>query len=110
MTAWIDILGEAELAQDGVVGVAVDGLDIAVCSAGGALYAVDNVCTHGAALLSDGYLEGFELECPMHQGRFDVRTGAPLCGPVDQPLRTFPIRIEAGRVQLDPNPRDPDFA
>ena len=98
--SWTDVLAATDLDDDAVVGVDVKGLDIAVYSVGGSLYATDNICTHGAALLCDGFLEGHEIECPMHQGRFDVRTGAAMSGPVSEGLRTYPIRIEAGRILL----------
>jgi naphthalene 1,2-dioxygenase system ferredoxin subunit len=64
----------------------------------GELYATDNLCTHGAARLSDGFLEGREIECPFHQGRFDVCTGKALCAPLTENIRVYPVRIENKRV------------
>jgi nitrite reductase/ring-hydroxylating ferredoxin subunit len=65
-----------------------------------AVYATDNSCTHGQARLCDGFLECREIECPLHQGRFDVRDGKPLCEPVTEALRRHPVKIEGGRVFL----------
>ena len=90
-----------DLRPDEALGVVVAGLDIALCRVEGQVYAIANICPHGQALLSDGYLDGYELECPLHQGRFDVRSGAPLCPPVDQAVRCYPVKIEAGRVWVD---------
>ena len=100
---WIDALAATALPKDDVIGVDVDGRDLAICTVGDAVYAIDNVCTHGQACLSDGFLDGHQIECPLHQGRFDVRNGQPLCDPVEEPLRSYPVKIEAGRVyvQLD---------
>ena len=100
-TDWVDALSTAELPTDDVIGVVVAGRDIAVYTVGDAVYATDNVCTHGAGSLCEGWLEGFEIECPLHQGRFDVRDGRPLCTPATEAIRVYPAKVEAGRVLLD---------
>jgi naphthalene 1,2-dioxygenase system ferredoxin subunit len=46
------------------------------------------------------FLEGHEIECPLHQGRFDVRTGKAMCAPLTEDLRSYPVKIEGGRVFL----------
>ena len=66
----------------------------------GSWHATDNVCTHAFAMLTDGWLEGAEIECPLHAGRFDVRTGKGLCPPVDEPLRVYPVRIDGDAVMV----------
>ena len=99
-THWIEATAEEDVPQDDVVGMAVAGRDIALYSIDGQIYATDNVCTHGHARLCDGFLEGHEIECPLHQGRFDVRTGQPTCAPVTEAIRSYPVRIEGGRVFL----------
>ncbi len=97
---WIDALSADALPTDDVIGVQVAGRDIALYTVGEAVYATDNLCTHGRARLCDGFLEGHEIECPLHQGKFDVRDGQPTCAPVDAPLRCYPVRIEGRRVLL----------
>lgn len=52
-----------------------------------------NVCTHEFALLTDGWFEGGEIECPLHAGRFDVRTGKRLCAPVERDLPVYAVEI-----------------
>jgi naphthalene 1,2-dioxygenase ferredoxin component len=99
-TNWTDALPAADLPTDDVMGVAVAGRDIAIYTVGDAVYATDNVCTHGQARLCDGFLDGHEIECPLHQGRFDVRDGQPLCEPVTEALRRYPVKVEDGRVFL----------
>ena len=64
----------------------------------GVPYATDNQCTHGGAQLCEGFLEGFEIECPLHQGRFDVRDGRALCAPATENVRAYASRIEGERV------------
>ena len=97
---WIDALAADTLPTDDVVGVVVAGRDIALYTVGDAVYATDNLCTHGQARLCDGFLDGHEIECPLHQGKFDVRDGKPLCEPVTLPLRSYPVRIYGARVYV----------
>jgi naphthalene 1,2-dioxygenase system ferredoxin subunit len=99
-TNWVDALSTNELPADDVKGIAVAGLDIAIYTVGDDVYATDNICTHGHARLSDGFLEGREIECPLHQGRFDVRNGQPTCDPVTEAVRSYPVRIDGQRVLL----------
>ena len=102
-TNWVDALAADDLPSDDVMAVAVAGRELELYSVGDAVYATDNLCTHGQARLCDGFLEGHEIECPLHQGRFDVRDGKPLCEPVTEALRCFQVKVEAGRVfvQID---------
>jgi naphthalene 1,2-dioxygenase system ferredoxin subunit len=97
---WVDALSVDELPTDDVIGIVVAGRDIAVYTVGDAVYATDNTCTHGQARLCDGFLEGHEIECPLHQARFDLRTGAATCAPAVEAVKTYPVRIEGGRVLL----------
>jgi len=97
---WIDATAVDDVPEDDVIGVVVGDRDIALYNAGGEIYATDNICTHGHARLCEGFLEGHEIECPLHQGRFDIRTGTPMCAPVTEAIRSYPIRIEGGRVFL----------
>lgn len=98
--AWVDALSADDLPSDDVKGVVIAGRDIAIYTVGDEVYATDNLCTHGNARLCDGFLDGHEIECPLHQGKFDVRTGQPSCEPVTEPLRRYPVRVEGGRVFL----------
>jgi naphthalene 1,2-dioxygenase system ferredoxin subunit len=52
-------------------------------------------------LLSDGFLEGHEIECPFHQGRFDVRDGRVTCEPATKAIKSYPIKVADGRVHID---------
>lgn len=89
------------LDEDEITSVKIGGQDVAVCRTGGGYYAVHNVCTHQYALLSDGYVEDGCIECPLHQGKFDVKTGRPMAPPVTEPVRTFPTKVEGGQVLVE---------
>ena len=99
--SWTDATSIDELPDDDVTGLQVGGRDIAIYKVEGKVFATDNTCTHGHARLCDGFLDGHEIECPLHQGKFDVRDGQPTCAPVTEALRCYPVRIESGRVQLN---------
>ena len=97
---WIEAAAAADVPDGDVIGCAPAGRNIALYSVEGAIYATDNVCTHAHALLCEGFLEGHEIECPLHQGKFDVRTGKALTPPVTEDIRTYPVRIEDGKVYV----------
>jgi nitrite reductase/ring-hydroxylating ferredoxin subunit len=76
----------------------VDGHRIALYVVDDEVYATSNICTHQFALLSDGYQENGEIECPLHQGRFDVRSGKALCSPLTVDLATYQVEVREGDV------------
>ena len=101
LSNWTDAAAFDDLWDGAGTAVAAGGgLEVALFRIGDAVYATDNLCTHGHARLCEGFVEGFDIECPLHQGRFDVRSGAATCGPAIEAIRTFPVRIEGGRVFL----------
>lgn len=95
---WQDVCAQDDLFDGASIAVVVNDRELALHTVDGVPYATDNLCTHGAARLCEGFLEGFEIECPLHQGRFDVRSGAPTSAPADTALRAYPVRIEGARV------------
>lgn len=97
---WIDAMARDDVPEGDVIGIKVAGKDIAIYDVEGEVFATDNLCTHGAARMSDGFLEGREIECPLHQGRFDVCTGKAMCAPLTDNIRTYPVKIENLRVML----------
>ena len=97
---WIDAAALADVPQGDVIGVLVAGKDIALYEVEGQVFATDNICTHGHARMSDGFLEGHEIECPLHQGKFDVCSGKALCAPLTEDIKTYVVRIENRRVML----------
>jgi nitrite reductase/ring-hydroxylating ferredoxin subunit len=78
----------------------IDGVDVLLCRVDGQYFALANQCTHARQALHTGKLRGFEIKCPLHGARFDVRTGRCLAAPATQPVRTFPVRIESGKLSI----------
>lgn len=97
---WFDAAAVADVPEGDVIGVRVGGKEIALYEVDGEVFATDNICTHGHARMSDGFLEGREIECPLHQGKFDVCSGKALCAPLTENIKTYVVRIENMRVML----------
>jgi 3-phenylpropionate/trans-cinnamate dioxygenase ferredoxin component len=90
-----------DLVEDEPLAVTIGDEKIALYLLDGDVYATHNVCTHQYALLSDGYMEDGCIECPLHQGKFDIRTGAAVCAPVTQPIRVYGVHVEGDTIMVD---------
>ena len=98
---WLDIAAVDDVPEDDVIGVDTNGKSFALYHVEGTIYATNNICTHGNAKLCDGFVEGFEIECPLHQGKFDIRNGKALCTPLTDDLKIYPVKIEGNRVFVE---------
>jgi nitrite reductase/ring-hydroxylating ferredoxin subunit len=66
----------------------------------GIYYAIGNVCTHVGGPLDEGTLEGYEVECPWHGSKFDVRTGEPTKPPARQAVPKYEVKVEDNNILL----------
>jgi naphthalene 1,2-dioxygenase system ferredoxin subunit len=99
MTDFIDAAAADEVPDGDVVGCVIDGREIALYRLGDEVLATDALCTHGHVSLCGGFVEADgSIECPLHQGRFDIRSGKALCAPLTEDLPVHEVRLEAGRV------------
>ena len=98
---WVKAIDVAALEPYGVAGAVTNGQRLAIYAVEGECFATSDICTHGQASLSEGYLDGNLIECPLHQGLFYVRTGKPAGEPVTEPVRTFPTKVEDGVVYVE---------
>ena len=102
MADWVRVAAAADVAEGSVLGVRVGEREVAVYHLPGGEYrASDNICTHEYALLSDGWLEDGCIECPLHAGRFDIRSGKAMCAPVDRPLAVFQVKVEGDALLVN---------
>lgn len=69
----------------------------------GNFYALNDECTHETASLGDGWIEGTEVECPVHSAKFCLKTGEALCMPATIAARTHKVEVVDGEVMLHPN-------
>ena len=91
----------ADLDEGESTSMKVDGVDVLVCHVEGQFYAIHAQCSHARQSLVNGKLRGFQIICPLHAARFDVRTGACLAAPAQHPIKTFPVTMDAGRVCIE---------
>jgi naphthalene 1,2-dioxygenase system ferredoxin subunit len=97
---WLKAADRAALGEGEVIGVIVAGHEVALYEMDGAIFATDDICTHAYAKLSDGWFDKGEIECPLHAGRFDARTGKATAPPCVDDIRTYPVRVENGEIQV----------
>ncbi len=72
--------------------------EIAIYNLDGEIYATDDICTHAYASLADGYVEGELIECPLHGGCFDIKTGKAMTPPVTEDLKIYEVKIDGEQI------------
>jgi nitrite reductase/ring-hydroxylating ferredoxin subunit len=90
-----------DVAENSVKAFEIGTTTLAVYNIGGEFFATDNECTHGAASLADGILEDDVIECTLHFGAFNVKTGQAVSAPCFVPLRTYKVSVKDGQVFVD---------
>ena len=99
---WVRVAVIDDIAPGSALGVTVGDLNLAIYHLDdGRVFCTDNVCTHAFALLTDGWMEGTTIECPLHAGQFDVCTGKGLGAPIEEDLKPFPVKVEDGQVFVE---------
>ncbi|WP_022721385.1 FAD-dependent oxidoreductase [Rhodopseudomonas sp. B29] len=99
--SWQFAIALGALRPEGVTGVEIDGTPVALYRLGDEVFATHGICTHALAFLADGFVEDGKIECPLHQGLFDIRTGAALCAPLTEPVKTYAVKVEGDSVYVD---------
>jgi nitrite reductase/ring-hydroxylating ferredoxin subunit len=100
VSEWQTVAAEADIPPGEMLAKEVGSSSVVIYNIDGAFFATDNVCTHAYALLSDGWLDGDIVECPLHGGQFDVKTGKAMSDPVTCDLRVFPVRCSDGKIEV----------
>jgi len=99
---WIDVCDVSAIEKEDVVRFDHNGQTFAVYrTMDNQFYATDGICTHGNAQLADGFVRGRLIECPKHNGRFDITTGSPARLPACIGLRTYQVKTREERVYLN---------
>jgi len=91
----------SQIADGTALAIELDGKDVALVRVGGDVFAVEDMCSHAMVPLSEGDIEGCEIECWLHGSRFDVRTGAALNLPATEPVPTYATQIDGDVVLVD---------
>ncbi len=100
MEAWHEVCNEESVRAGEPFGAKIGEAHVALFRLDGQVYATHGVCTHAFALLEKGFIEGDSIECPLHEGRFDIRTGKCLARPPSRDLRVYPVQLENGKVMV----------
>jgi 3-phenylpropionate/trans-cinnamate dioxygenase ferredoxin subunit len=98
---WLDVGAAADLSEETPLEVDLDGRAVLVVRCDAELHAVDDQCTHDGERLEGAAVESCQIICPRHGARFCLRTGEALTPPAYEPLRTYPVRIVAGRILIE---------
>ncbi len=101
MPNWVKVAKAGQIAEGEALGVTAEGKEIALYLVNGAYRATANICSHAYALLSDGFLDEYQIECPLHAARFDIRTGRALGGPAMKDIKVYPIRHNGDDILVD---------
>jgi 3-phenylpropionate/trans-cinnamate dioxygenase ferredoxin component len=99
--AFVRACAATDVADGQAIRVEVDGLDVAIVRNGDDFYAIEDECSHAAVALSEGDVEGCEIECWMHGSRFDLRTGKPIGPPATEPVPIFAVQVDGTDVLID---------
>jgi nitrite reductase/ring-hydroxylating ferredoxin subunit len=97
--AYNALIAEADFPAEGVHTATVNGWRVFIAKSEGAFYAVNDRCTHAASILSPGRIRRGHVMCPMHGAKFDLATGK-CAGGAYAPIRTFPLRIVDGMIEV----------
>ena len=101
MAQWQDAAAADAVPEDGGLAVKVEGTQLALFRIGDEVFALLDLCSHGQARLSDGYVEDGCVECPLHQGLVDIRTGAPRKQPITHAVQSYRARVRDGRIEVE---------
>jgi|TARA_B110000037_G_C17087400_1_gene492531 naphthalene 1,2-dioxygenase system ferredoxin subunit len=95
---WQEVAKADDIKPDEPIKVTCGTEDIALFHVDGEIFATHDICTHAYASLSAGFQEGGEVECPLHEGRFNVKNGRALCAPVTEGLKIYEVKVDNGTV------------
>src|SRR3979411_549566 len=97
---WIKVADASDVPEDGTLLVSLGAEPVCLYNLAGKIFATHDTCTHGQASLADGFIEGEEIACPLHQGKFPIATGKAVGVPSIVSLRPDCVKIENGAVLL----------
>ena len=93
--------GLADIPQGGTLAVEIDGVEVALVRTDDEVFAIEDECSHAAIPLSEGEVEGCEIECWLHGSMFDLRTGKPTNLPATEPVNIYPCKVDGDAVYVD---------
>lgn len=102
MSDWTDVGARDKVDADNPLAASLGEVKVGVFEVDGELHAVEDVCPHAYALLTQGFQDGVEVECPLHNAVFCLQDGRHLRGEPCRDLHVYPVRVVDGRIQVRP--------
>jgi 3-phenylpropionate/trans-cinnamate dioxygenase ferredoxin subunit len=102
MSEYIPVASAGDIPEGEIRGFVVEGKQIAIARCDGELFAVDGICTHALAYLSEGSVDTdlCSIECPLHGASFSLRTGRVRALPATEPIQTYKVQIVDGQIAV----------
>jgi nitrite reductase/ring-hydroxylating ferredoxin subunit len=100
MAEFVRVAGRGDVPAGEMLIVEIEGEEIVLANVDGQIYAFGNGCTHRGGPLGEGLLEGDEVECPFHQGRFNVKTGEAVQEPPTEPIPTYQVQLDGDDITV----------
>ena len=100
MSEFVRVASAGDVPAGEMLIVEVEGEEIVLANVDGQVYAFGNGCTHRGGPLGEGLLEGDEVECPFHQGRFNVKTGEAVQEPPTEPIPTYEVQVDGDDIRV----------
>jgi ferredoxin-NADP reductase/nitrite reductase/ring-hydroxylating ferredoxin subunit len=104
---YVKVAKKSDIALSHMKEVQVNGQSVCLANIGGEYLAINNICSHEGGPLADGKLQGYEVECPWHQSKFDLRTGEVKAPPAVEPQGTYEVKIFGEDIMLKPSSGSP---
>lgn len=104
MSEWVDVGPVEKIGTGERATLRIEGVPVVVFNVGGELFALEDECSHELYPLSDGEIEGEVVTCAKHGAQFSLRTGEDLAPPAYEPVATYPVRVNAGRIEVGRQP------
>jgi naphthalene 1,2-dioxygenase system ferredoxin subunit len=99
-TNCIKVAAVDDVPDDGTLQVVCGNEPVCLYNLGGKIHATHDTCTHGQASLADGFIDGENIECPLHQGLFNIATGRAVGVPCHTDIKVYPVKIEDGAIYV----------
>jgi nitrite reductase/ring-hydroxylating ferredoxin subunit len=98
---WVQVAKLDDVPEDSTFVVSVAGDPVCLYNLGGKIYATHDICTHAHASLAEGFIDGENIECPLHQGLFHIPTGKAVGPPVEEDLRVYAVKVEGDQIFVE---------
>lgn len=98
---FVAVCSAKDIEEKGFRCLRVENTPLVICRFRDEYFAVENLCSHALATFDDGRMRGYRLMCPLHGATFDIRDGSVAGAPATRPIRSYPLRVVDGTIEVD---------